>query len=47
MMEEILKSIGFRIREEGLKVRLIPTVEDGRGCEEFGQKFAESLGAQG
>jgi flavodoxin short chain len=43
MMEEILKSIGFRIREEGLKVRLVPTPQDDKICEEFGKKFAESL----
>ena len=43
MMEEILKSIGFRIRAEGLKVRLVPTTEDDKRCEEFGIKFAESL----
>lgn len=47
MMEEILKSIGFRIKEEGLKVRFVPTVEDEQRCEEFGRKFAENLMAQG
>lgn len=43
MVEEILKSIGFRIRGEGLKVRFVPTIEDEKRCEEFGSKFASNL----
>lgn len=43
MMEEILKSIEFRVKEEGLKVRLVPTAKDDKRCEEFGIRFAESL----
>jgi NADH oxidase (H2O-forming) len=46
MVEEILKSIGFRIRETGLKVKLVPTPRDDKTCEEFGSKFAESLVAK-
>jgi len=46
MVEEISKSIGFRIREPGLKVKLVPTAQDDKICEEFGSKFAESLTAK-
>ncbi|GJQ59103.1 MAG: FprA family A-type flavoprotein [Candidatus Scalindua sp. AMX11] len=43
IIEDILKSLRFRIIEEGFKLRMIPSEEAMNGCEEFGRKCATAL----
>jgi flavorubredoxin len=43
IIEDILKSLRFKIVEEGFKLRMIPSEEAMKGCEEFGRKCATAL----
>ena len=43
IIEDILRSLRFRIVEEGFKLRMIPSEEAMNGCEEFGRKCASAL----
>ena len=40
IIEDILKSLRFKIALEGCKLRMTPSEEALNGCEEFGSKFA-------
>jgi len=43
IIEDILKSLRFKIVTEGCKLRMIPSEEALNGCEEFGKKFASAI----
>lgn len=43
MTEEILKSLKFKIISGSCKLKMVPTEEDLKGCEEFGRDFANEL----
>ena len=43
IIEDILKSLRFKIITEGLKLRMIPSEEDMKVCEEFGKKCANAI----
>ncbi len=43
IVEDILKSLRFKIVAEGYKLRMIPTEESLKGCEEFGRKCASGI----
>ncbi len=43
IIEDILKSLRFKIVVEGCKLRMTPTEEALNGCEEFGNKFASAI----
>ena len=43
IIEDILRSLRFRIVEEGFKLRMIPSEEAMNGCEEFGRKCASAI----
>ena len=43
IIEDILKSLRFKIVIEGCKLRMIPSEEALIGCEEFGKKFASAI----
>jgi flavorubredoxin len=43
IVEDILRSLRFRIVTEGFKLRMIPTEESLKGCEEFGRKCASGI----
>ena len=43
IVEDILRSLRFKIVTEGFKLRMIPTEESLKGCEEFGRKCASGI----
>ena len=43
IVEDILRSLRFKIVAEGFKLRMIPTEESLKGCEEFGRKCASGI----
>ncbi len=43
IIEDILKSLKFKIVAEGLKLRMTPSEEALEGCIEFGKKFASDI----
>ncbi len=43
IIEDILKSLRFKIVNEGFKLRMIPSEEAMKGCEEFGRKCASAI----
>ncbi len=43
IIEDILRSLRFKIVEAGFKLRMIPTDEAMNGCEEFGRKCATAI----
>ncbi len=43
IVEDILKSLRFKVVVESCKLRMIPTEEALNGCEDFGKKFASSI----
>lgn len=43
MTEDILKSLRFNIIGESCKLKMVPTEEELKGCEEFGRKYANEL----
>lgn len=43
IVEDILKSLKFKIVEEGYKLRMIPSEEALEGCVEFGRKCASAI----
>lgn len=43
IVEDILRSLRFRIVEKGLKLRMTPSEEALKGCEEFGRKCASAI----
>ena len=43
IIEDILKSLRFKIVTEGCELRMIPSEEELNGCEEFGKKFASAI----
>ena len=43
IIEDILKSLRFKIVVEGCKLRMTPSEEALNGCEEFGKKFASAI----
>ena len=43
IIEDILKSLRFKIVTEGCKLRMIPSEEALNGCEDFGKKFASLI----
>ncbi len=43
IIEDILRSLRFKIVEEGFKLRMIPSEEAMNGCEEFGRKCATAI----
>ncbi len=43
IVEDILKSLRFKIVAEGYKLRMIPSEESLKGCEEFGRKCASGI----
>ncbi len=43
MTEDILKSLRFNIIQESCKLKMVPTEEELKGCEEFGRNFANEL----
>ena len=43
IIEDILKSLRFKIVTEGCKLRMTPSEEALNGCEDFGKKFASLI----
>ena len=43
IIEDILKSLRFKIVAEGYKLRMIPSEEDLKGCEGFGRRCASAI----
>jgi flavorubredoxin len=43
IIEDILKSLRFKIVLEGCKLRMTPSEEALNGCEEFGKKFVSAI----
>lgn len=43
MVAERLKGLRFRVPEEPLRIQLVPTEADLRGCEDYGKRLAEAL----
>ena len=43
IVEDILKSLRFKIVADGYKLRMIPSEEALKGCEEFGRKCASGI----
>ena len=43
MIEDRLRGLKLRVPVQGLRVKLIPTLEEIESCRKFGQKLAEEL----
>ncbi|MGR3176906.1 MAG: FprA family A-type flavoprotein [Candidatus Anammoxibacter sp.] len=43
MTEDILKSLKFKIIVDSCKLKMVPTIEELKGCEEFGRQYAKEL----